>query len=140
MTWRHYARKPTPTGWVYITLAVIDVARAHTWLHTSWSDSPHVGFLAAVPDWIVAAAWVIAGIALLAGRESYRARIVGITATAGLNAAVGVASLINRVLLDGTGVTVSVAVSYLGIAGITICLPRLTDKQTVINGHQGECE
>lgn len=122
------------TGWAYIICGFISFSRAYTWINTSWGDSPHVGFLTLLPNGLVAILWVISGLAMCVSWWYVKARYLAVPLTACMNGTVGVASFFNRAFMDGTGVTFSVAVSYIGIAIFVVLLPLMTDKRSVLDG------
>lgn len=126
--------KINPAQGAYVVLGVISFARVVTWLATGFGESPHVGFLALFPTSVVALVWAVAGVTTMTGAWSYKFRLIGVTLTAVLNASVGTASFLNRTIGDTSGITMSVAISYLGIAVMAIILPRLTDAETVLEG------
>lgn len=120
----------------YLILGLISLARVVTWIVTGFGDTPHVGVLQFLPNTVVACLWAVAGVTTIAGGWSYKARYVGILLTGVLNAVVGGASLFNRTLGETNGITMSIAVSYLGIAVMAVILPRLTDAQIVLHGDK----
>lgn len=127
-----------PARLAYLVLALISLARVVTWCATGFGDSPHVGFLQYLPTSLVAVLWAIGGVTTAVGGWHYRARQIGITLTAIMNASVGTASFFNRTVGEANGITMSVAVSYLGIAVIAVLLPRLTDAGIVLDGERGK--
>lgn len=124
----------SPIRLTYIVLGVISFARVVTWLATGFGDTANAGILMFLPNALVAGLWLIAGVTTMIGAWAYKARYVGILLTAMLNASVGGASLLNRTIGSDDGVTMSVAVSYLGLSALAIFLPRLTDAQIVLHG------
>lgn len=130
-------KKFPPLAGLYIVLGIVCLARAYTFHATDWSESPHVGILLQLPDTAAIGLWLVAGVALLGAYWFDSLKIVGVPLAALLNFLVGVASLWNR--FNGvSGVTLSIAVSYVAIAFITLLLPRLTDKQTVTRRKREE--
>lgn len=122
-----------PTMWASLALGALDLSRAHAWGTGEMARYEHVGILGTIPPLVTAAAFTLAGLAMLAAYISMPCRIIGISLTAGLHATVAISAAV-AYIDPGSKVLLSTVGSYGAIAVLTLLITRMTDNITVLEG------
>ena len=115
-------------------LALLNASRAYVWSATDETMQLSLGVAGLVPDVIAITLWMVASVTTLLAYWSLWCRVVGISLTAGLHAAVAI-SAVFTLFQPLTPELASTVGSYGTVAILTLLMTRMTDNRTVLEGR-----